>query len=568
MVSKYNFILGCLFGLFIITGLASSIYAGDIAYIYKSRTDKNVLNFFSDKGISVDMIKESSLPKDLSGYKMIFIGDENFASDILIDKYPTVLMNHYIVKKLGLVSSSISQLVSTSALEVNYKGNQVQVYTSARDSKGISIPYYYLARENIAESLDPYLGTYSTSSGSDFGVVSALGSSGDKLLNDNILENNLCFFGIAKTDYWTAEAKDFFDNCVKYVYDYTFVPPVNKNITCNKDSDCGINKLTGSSFCLNNSVFQNYVSFKCTNPGTVESSCSSKTNEQLIKSCSLGCSNAICVRALCYKNIDCNDGNSQTEDVCNNPGTLNASCVHNIYKTSIKLISFVATPGFSTVTLNFSAQANGSLIKGYLVSKDKINWTFIKSPSKGYVFDGLSPSTNYLFFAKAVDSNDINTEEMNVSVRTLDLPANNSTNNTDSGNNEGNSGSGGGSGGSGGGGFTYCSTEWQCSEWGPCSSGKQARKCSVPAGMCTPATTKPSESQTCTESLSTSSLSNEKGNEKEKTNPKDVSTAPITGAAIANGLGKYSWLGAIIVLVAIAGGYFLVRRFSAAKPAE
>jgi hypothetical protein len=66
-----------------------------------------------------------------------------------------------------------------------------------------------------------------------------------------------------------------------------------------------------------------------------------KPNETETRSCSLPpCSNGqilcdgTCVFPVCASNVDCNDNNACTIDVCNNPNTCTASCTHTLVSCS------------------------------------------------------------------------------------------------------------------------------------------------------------------------------------------------------------------------------------------
>jgi len=553
MVNR-KYILGLsIFLAVLLIGSISAASEAKVAYIYKTKSDKNILDLFSSLRLEVELIKESQLPLDLSNYKFVFVGDENFAKNIAVDEYPMVIMNHYIPKKVGFVDDvGISQLVSNKPLMVNFRGKQVKVYNDYKDNRGSSISYYYFNNDNMAPSLKQYLGTYSTSSGADFGTVSAFGSPGDNLLNGDVLKQNICFFGITRTDYWTDEATNFFKDCVKYVFDYTTIPP--ETIVCSKDSDCGADQLSGAAMCLSNNVFRNFISFRCNNPGLNISYCTNQTSLQLVERCMDGCSNGKCNMVSCTSNNDCDDGNSTTEDVCVKQGTTDSICIHNIYInvtqniTKISLVSFAATSGLNNVILNFSAaQENDSIIRGYLLRKNNDNWILVSSPATGYVFDGLAEGTAYMFYAKAIDVNGVNSQEMSISVTTLTSPGPPVTPPS----------SGGGGGGSLtpiSGSFSYCTIKWQCSLWNECKDGNQTRVCSYPPDKCKPEGDKPIEIQSCVETINTESNNVATGEQspplEEDNNP---SSNLITGASIADTLGKYSWVGAIIALGAIAG---------------
>ena len=94
----------CFVVLFLLVGVVAA--SSDVAYIYRSfaRVDENVLDVFSDLGLSVDEIDEGDLRGfDFSGYKMIFVGDERFRNEQLIPVFdkPTVIANYYRGGSLG-----------------------------------------------------------------------------------------------------------------------------------------------------------------------------------------------------------------------------------------------------------------------------------------------------------------------------------------------------------------------------------------------------------------------------------------------------------------------------------
>jgi len=163
-------------------------------------------------------------------------------------------------------------------------------------------------------------------------------------------------------------------------------------VICNSNSDCGCNAFFGDSTCQNNNVFQNFITYICNNPGTINSSCSNSINlvlkqdcgenncgnyganycsnnsvyhsrtcydkgcssgmcfnnsypeETLAQTCSNGCSNGQCMNVICSNDFQCggngfsinkycinNDVYSDyIEHKCINPGTFNSSCSVNI----------------------------------------------------------------------------------------------------------------------------------------------------------------------------------------------------------------------------------------------
>lgn len=66
-------------------------------------------------------------------------------------------------------------------------------------------------------------------------------------------------------------------------------------IVCSSDSDCGNEGVRGDLFCEGGNVYQNYTSFTCNNPGTVESFCSSSTMNLLNQTCLFACYGGNCL---------------------------------------------------------------------------------------------------------------------------------------------------------------------------------------------------------------------------------------------------------------------------------
>jgi len=67
-------------------------------------------------------------------------------------------------------------------------------------------------------------------------------------------------------------------------------------IKCYNNNDCGENKWIGEKYCYENNIYQDYESFLCENPGTIESNCSSSIESKLIKECDYKCKNGECIK--------------------------------------------------------------------------------------------------------------------------------------------------------------------------------------------------------------------------------------------------------------------------------
>ena len=78
-------------------------------------------------------------------------------------------------------------------------------------------------------------------------------------------------------------------------------------VACSSNTDCGTNGYEGSPFCQGNSIYRNFRTYTCNNPGASGSTCISSINPQLFNNCSSDqvCSNGSCsvqnnLVASCY----------------------------------------------------------------------------------------------------------------------------------------------------------------------------------------------------------------------------------------------------------------------------
>jgi len=128
----------------------------------------------------------------------------------------------------------------------------------------------------------------------------------------------------------------------------TVVCPPPPAPTCSTNTDCGTNTYEGSPFCQGNSVYRNFRTYICNNPGLASSFCSNSVSQQLLNNCGANqtCTNGSCVNQniVCASNAQCGtdgpvsglfcktDGNVYQKNrtfVCNNPNTVNSSCSYS-----------------------------------------------------------------------------------------------------------------------------------------------------------------------------------------------------------------------------------------------
>ncbi|MEK6871280.1 MAG: putative metal-binding motif-containing protein, partial [Nanoarchaeota archaeon] len=275
----------------LITLFVGLVSAGDVAYIYKNKVsvDQNVVKAFEELGLTVDLIDEKSfsgknLPPDFLDYRVLFVGDERFknSKNFPIYTVPTIISNYYFGESFGLTDrDGISQLGSSSALSVKKDNRVIQVYTQAMSS-GISIPYYYLAKENKAQGVQSIALTY-TGDNFDLGDVIGYIPAQTQLLNNKKAQKNMCFFGIIENKYWTSEAKQMFKDCAQFV-----------GVVCRNNADCPATT-NSTPYCINTNIYRDVNSFSCQNAGSIQSSCVANNNSVLVKSCPGSCTNGVCV---------------------------------------------------------------------------------------------------------------------------------------------------------------------------------------------------------------------------------------------------------------------------------
>src|SRR3989344_9018681 len=288
----------------LLTLLIGFVTAGDVAYIYKNKVavDEKVVETFEELGLTVDLIDEKNLPRDFSGYQVLYIGDERYrnSQNFPIYTVPTIISNYYFGEQFGLTDhDGISQLGSSNPLSVKKNNQVIQVYTRA-DENTVAIPYYYLAKEDKAAGVQTVAVTY-TGDNFDLGDVIGYIPAQTQLLNNKKPQKNICFFGIIESKYWTSEAESMFKDCVQFV-----------GVVCETNSDCPAST-NSTAFCRDNNVYIDVHSFTCQNPGNVQSACVVQNNSVLLEDCPGSCLNGACV---------CQDKDNDTYDECSvgNPG--------------------------------------------------------------------------------------------------------------------------------------------------------------------------------------------------------------------------------------------------------
>jgi len=194
--------------------LINTILAADVGYVLKKerRAEQGFLDVFEDLGLSVDFVESKEIKDtDFSQFKYLIIGDNRLDSvDMIPQNIPTVIASHYYLKKFGLLNEGrCSKKASNGKLKVKKNGDVVSVYNRPKYKRGgVGIPYYYLPDKYKSSGLTSAAKTYIGKRNKKTGDVISYSSSGGV---------KKCFFGITKSKYWTDEAEDLFEDCVKYI---------------------------------------------------------------------------------------------------------------------------------------------------------------------------------------------------------------------------------------------------------------------------------------------------------------------------------------------------------------
>lgn len=173
----------------------------------------------------------------------------------------------------------------------------------------------------------------------------------------------------------------------------------NPTVTCNSNSDCGTNAFTGSPFCQQNNVYQNYVTYTCNNAGSANSFCSNSTSAQLKNNCSgnQACSNGSCGQN-CSSNSyqQCVGNNLYWFDSCGVQQNLIQycpnGCYNNLCQNSNNNVSVQTNP--ATNIYNNQVTLNGYLYS-YNNNNNNNNNNYNNNYCSNYVWFQYGPSSSY-----------------------------------------------------------------------------------------------------------------------------------------------------------------------------
>jgi len=169
------------------------------------------------------------------------------------------------------------------------------------------------------------------------------------------------------------------------------------NITCSSNADCGTSAYTGSPFCQNNNVYQNYITYTCNNPGTSSSSCANSTSAQLKNNCTGNqtCSNGSCGQNCTYHSYQqCSGNNLYWFDSCGTQQDLIQYCQNGCQNNACIQQNVTVQTNSATNIYNNQATLNGYL-NNYNSTNCNNNVWFQYGPSTGYGSKTTRQSQNY-----------------------------------------------------------------------------------------------------------------------------------------------------------------------------
>jgi cysteine-rich repeat protein len=264
------------------------VIAHDVAYVYRShgKIDWKIVNVFENMGLSVRFVNEWDINK-LHHFKLIFVGDEKYRNYIPINKYNTIVSSRHFGGKWGLTDrDGISQLAANDFLKVLKFGEVKQVYKQATFKLGgVSIPYYYLDKNNKADSVHTIAGAFKGSFYEILGDVIGFVYAGDYLENGRKAYGNICYFGIVHSKYWTPEVYDMFEFCVNHVK-----PAICGDELIEDEEECDDGNSDDNDFCTNECIINicgdgilNEIDEQCDDGNTEDGDgCSSMCEDETI----------------------------------------------------------------------------------------------------------------------------------------------------------------------------------------------------------------------------------------------------------------------------------------------
>jgi len=181
------------------------------------------------------------------------------------------------------------------------------------------------------------------------------------------------------------------------------------DIACDSNADCGTNGYIGNPFCKNGDVYKTYRTYICNNAGTVNSNCSSSTEDRLTTECSSNqqCSNGSCQTTCTDHNYRSCVGNSlYWFDSCGNQDELIEYCQYGCQNSScIQQTLSVQTNSATNIS------TNQAILNGYLSGYNGYNSGYYNNV---YVWFQWGTTTSYGYETQHQQMNYNNTFSQNI----------------------------------------------------------------------------------------------------------------------------------------------------------
>ena len=227
-----QFSKGSLVFIFCLVACASFAAAVDnAAYIVRNTARPNavLLAALQESGVQVTLIDDDKIPQtDFGTYDLVLVGNERIknVNKLPLGITPLLLVDSQLARTIGL-ASRVGYVGANSALlgEVNIPSHPLttgfpsifDIYTGCCKPNGVSVPAYYLTEIKPAGTMGIIREQYALSNDyyNNF-HVSVLCPGATLLGKTTPLQEQIMFFGITETSYWTPRTRELFKRSVQF----------------------------------------------------------------------------------------------------------------------------------------------------------------------------------------------------------------------------------------------------------------------------------------------------------------------------------------------------------------
>lgn len=192
---------------------ARAIETVDVAYILEdsSSVSSNVINTFSNLGLSYEIIKDASIPTtDFSKYSILFVSEDVTKKDLLpLKNKPSIFLDRSIADKVWTLSSSgqtVHRIIKVSNIHsFAFEGMTIPPNTELQIYSTTGAVHYIV---------------YSSNSGISNSALALSNSRpliahSSKLVNGEMVKS--LFFGTPEPDKWNSNGVKIFENSLKWI---------------------------------------------------------------------------------------------------------------------------------------------------------------------------------------------------------------------------------------------------------------------------------------------------------------------------------------------------------------